>query len=480
MQVNCSYHPTKPALWECPECNECYCGDCISKRDVLQYGKKTIHHFCPKCNVYANRISIGNSVKPFYKNLHKIFIYPFYLRSIILLLVLSLASAIFTGGGFISFWINIAIWIAMVKYSFASLKETANGKLTPPPITYENISGDIIMVIKQIALYAILVIATITIFAKFGIIIGVLFIGFLLLSLPAMITVLVATESLIAAINPVIFVKMAWRVGWPYLVMYLFLIILLSAPSALGFYFIKFLPEGSHIFLQSLAEKYYMIVSYHLMGYVMLQYHEEIGWTPVYDELVSEDEGKEVEQKPADEILTRVDMFIKDGNIDHAISYIKSEVGTDIKDLNISERYYKLLKIKQDTQKMVEHGKTYLDLLIADKEWNKACQVYSDCLGANNNFLPSSSSLFKIGGLLNDRGNPKGAIDAYNRFVKSDPQNPLTPKVYFLSANILNEKLNLPQKASKILSAVIKKYPGNDIVPHAKSYLKKMQPGAAA
>lgn len=479
MQINCSYHPTKPALWECPDCNECYCGNCISKREVFQYGKKTIHYFCPKCNVHANRVSIGNSVKPFYKNLHKIFIYPFYPRSIILLLVLSFASAIFTGGGFISFWINIAIAIALVKYSFAALKETANGKLTPPPITYENISGDIIMVIKQIVLYIVLVIATITIFAKFGIIISVLFIGFILLSLPAMITVLVATESLIAAINPVIFVKMAWRVGWPYLVMYLFLIILLSAPSALGFYIIKFLPEGSHLFLQSLAEGYYSIVSYHLMGYVMLQYHEEIGWTPEYDELVSEDEGKEVEQKPSEEILNRVDMFIKDGNIDHAIAYIRSEVGTDIKDLDISERYYKLLKIRQDSQKLIEHGKSYLDLLINEKKWNEACKVYTDCLGLDINFIPSSSSLFKIGGLLNEMGNPKGSIDAYNRFVKSYPQNPLTPKVYFLSANILNEKLNLPKKASKILSAVIRKYPNNDIVPHVRSYLKKMHPDMA-
>lgn len=479
MQVYCSYHPTKPALWECPECNECYCGNCISKRDVLQYGKKTTHYFCPKCNVPANRVSIGNSVTPFYKNLHKIFIYPFYLRSIILLLVLSLASAIFTGGGFISFWINIAIGIALVKYSFAALKETANGRLIPPPITYQNISGDILIVIKQIALYAISFIATITVIAKFGIIIGVLFIGFLLLSLPAMITVLVATESLIAAINPVIFVKMAYRIGWPYLVMYLFLIILMSAPSALGFYIIKFLPEGTHLFLQSLAEGYYSIVAYHLMGYVMLQYHEEIGWTPEYDEVVSEDEGKEVEQKPSDEILNRVDMFIKDGNVDHAISYIKSEVGDDIKDLNISEKYYKLLKIRQDKQKLVKHGKSYLDLLITEKEWGKACQVYSECLGIDNNFIPSPSSLFKIGGLLNEKGNPKGAIDAYNRFVKSNPQNQLTPKAYFLSANILNEKLGLPQKAARILNAVIKKYPKNDIVPHVQSYLKKMQPDVA-
>lgn len=167
-------------------------------------------------------------------------------------------------------------------------------------------------------------------------------------------------------------------------------------------------------------------------------------------------------------------MFIKDGNIDHAIAFIRSELGAEIKDLNIAERYYKLLKIRQDNLKMIDHAKKYLDLLIKEKEWDKACQVYSDCSDLDKNFIPSTSSLFKIASLLNEKGNPKGAIDAYNRFVKSAPQNPLTPKAYFLSANIFNEKLNLPQKAAKILKALIKKYPDNEIIPHVESYLKKV------
>ena len=284
---------------------------------------------------------------------------------------------------------------------------------------------------------------------------------------------LIVSNSLFAAVNPVVFVKMAWRIGWAYLLMCLFLAFLLFAPAALGHYIIKFFPDSSHLFFVSLAQSYYSIVTYHLMGYVMLQYHEEIGWTPEYDEVLSNDEMRS-EKKPGDDIINRIDMFIKDGNIDHAITFIQGEVGTDIDDLNISERYYKLLKIRQDNPKIVEHGKSYLDLLIKEKEWDKACQVYSDCLSVDNKFIPSSSSLFRIGGLLNEKGNPKGAIDAYNRFVKSDPQNPLAPKAYFLSANILNEKLNLPQKAARILNAVIKKYPDNDIVPHVESYLKKV------
>ena len=89
-------------------------------------------------------------------------------------------------------------------------------------------------------------------------------------------------------------------------------------------------------------------------------------------------------------------------------------------------------------------------------------------------FTPTFATLFKIGGLLNEKGKPKEAINAYNCFIKANPDNPLIPKAYFLCANILNEKLNLPQKASGILHALIKKYPDHVMIPHIKNYLRKM------
>jgi len=44
-----------------------------------------------------------------------------------------------------------------------------------------------------------------------------------IMSIPAMIIIFVTTESLINAINPMLFIPLAIRIGWGYLLMYFFL-----------------------------------------------------------------------------------------------------------------------------------------------------------------------------------------------------------------------------------------------------------------
>jgi len=148
-----------------------------------------------------------------------------------------------------------------------------------------------------------------------------------------MIIVLVATGSLIHAINPVVFITIAWRIGWGYLLMYLFLTILGGAPVALGRYVIAYLPANSHLFLFTLAKCFYTIISYHLMGYVILQYHEEIGYEVDLDEEDSILQENKSKQRAGNEILNKVDILIKEGKIDDAIFLIRGEATGSISDI---------------------------------------------------------------------------------------------------------------------------------------------------
>ena len=314
MKTYCSYHPTKPAQWECPNCNDNFCPKCITKREVETYGKKKSYFFCSKCDGQVNKLAIGNVIPPFWIRLPKLFIYPFHLRSLILMFVLAFASVLFAGSGLVKFLLQIAIWGVLLKYSFAALKDTSIGKLVPPKITLEVVSDNFQVVFKQLGIYVAIFLAFFKIAQVAGMPIALLFLCFMLLSIPAMITVLAVTDSLISALNPLIFVKMAWRIGWGYLLMYVFLLLLLFAPAVLGQYIIAFLPKGLYLFLLSLAKSYYMIISYHLMGYIMLQYHEEIGWQVDFDDdFVEENKGSGAGS--GNELLNRVDMLIKDGQI---------------------------------------------------------------------------------------------------------------------------------------------------------------------
>jgi tetratricopeptide (TPR) repeat protein len=364
-----------------------------------------------------------------------------------------------------------------IKYAFASLRNTANGSLTPPKIDSNLVLEDFTIVIKQALIFVVLLVAFLWIIQKGGVVLGGVFLCFAILFFPAMVIMLVGTESLLQSINPFLFVGMAWRIGWSYLLMYFFLILLGGAPAVIGRYITGYLPPTLYTFLSNVVVDYYMIISYHLMGYVIFQYHEEIGYDVDFDfaeeEIISREEP--TEKDDANKLLSQVDRLIKEGKLDEAILLIKSETHGVISDLNLAERYYNLLKIREEFPDMLEHGKVYLDLLVKGNQKEKLNEVYSECVSRDEKFSPKPTTLIKIAGSLNESGRHKESIQAYNRFIKANPEDPLVPKAYFLVSNVFNEKLNDPGRAARVLKGVIKKFPNHDIIPHAERYLSQIK-----
>ena len=167
--------------------------------------------------------------------------------------------------------------------------------------------------------------------------------------------------------------------------------------------------------------------------------------------------------------------MIQDGKLDEAISTIKDLTQKNgITSVDLSDRYYKLLKMKKRTPEMLEHGIKHLDLLASDNNKPKAVEVYSECRKLEPKFLPSPLFLLKLAGWLNEAGKTKEAVGIYNRLVKAYPKNHLAPKAYFRAAQIINDRLMNPEKAKKILNSLISKYPDNEIVPHVKNYMANM------
>jgi TolA-binding protein len=123
---------------------------------------------------------------------------------------------------------------------------------------------------------------------------------------------------------------------------------------------------------------------------------------------------------------------------------------------------------------MLEYGINHLELVIKDKQRNKALKIYSECMKIDPEFLPSARSLFKVGEWLNETGKVKEAVRTYNQLIKAYPENALAPKSYFRAAQIFNDRMMKPEKAVKILNGLIKKYPGHEIVPQIENYLGSM------
>ncbi len=473
MTIYCDYHPKERAHWFCPECDKDYCSSCIITRAVEVYGVKKIHRLCPHCNKELTPHSAENIIIPFWRILHRFFIYPFKPQPLMIMLTLSFAFTFFNGCGLISALINLAIWGVLLKYAFAVLKETAKGSMRPPKITKENISDNFGIVFKQLIIYLAVGFVFILFARGGGIILAIIFLLFSALSLPAVIIVLVSTESLIAAINPMIFVPMIRRIGWGYLLMYLFYILLGTAPNTLTRFVLIYLPPQLHLFLLFFIKSYYLIISYHLMGYVLYQYHEEIGYNvEIEEQSYLQESFREMDGN--EEILQRANILLKEGKIKEAIEMIRRETKEEIQDIQLAELYYNLLKTANATEDMVRYGKKYLELLSRYSERNKMVNVYLECVSKANEFPLGASVAFKLAKALQDAGYYSEAVSAYSRFIKSTSNHNLIPKAYYLAAEIIDKRLGNKKKALSILNALIKKYPDHEIIPYVKSYVKRL------
>ncbi len=433
-------------------------------------------YHCPSCKQGLEWIGAANVVEPFWTRMGAFFKYPLSGIPLVLIVSTTLLEFVFLmlafGGGLIA----LLVWLCILQYSFAALQRTAKGNMTPPPTDGDTLMGHFGPVLKQGVLYLLIVIVYFVLASKTYVVVGFVFLLAALFCLPAMIILLVVNEDLGSALNPAKSITLISRIGSGYLTMYFFLFLLGGAPAVISNYVLHFLPSFLQFFIVGMAQKYYTIISYHLMGYVLLQYHQQIGYTVYYEHFTeSESQQPAAAPKGDDEVINRVDVLIKEMKLEEAITFIQRKVDLiHMTDPALAERYYKLLKMTKRDDELSEHAAHYMDILVKDNKRKKACELFLECRQGNG-FRPGPETLFKAGQWLSDAGKPQEALQAYSMLTKVHSGDPLVPDAFFKGAQIMHDALQNTAKAKSILEGLLKKYPHHEIVPHVQHYLAHMR-----
>ncbi len=471
---NCLYHPTSPAHFECHECGNGFCRRCISKREAasLAHARAQVSYFCPRCNVPADAVAVGRLVTPFWKRLPRFFSYPLKRQPLLLNLVLALVSLALSHSAIG----RIIMWAVLVKYSYAVLTATARGNLEPPELSVGLITDNFFQVFKQYMLFFILSGGGAVVAGFWGPAFLLVYALACIVFLPAMIMVLVTSDNLINALNPQYTIKILAAVGGRYFQMLLFLAMLMGAPASVAMLAFRFLPGPAAFLISSLASNYYTIVTYNLMGYILLQYHEELGYEIEYGEYREQNPLAETgkEKGPYDDLIDEVNVLVAEDRLEEAIEAIESATGGNIDDLDLSCRYYGLLKACKRSRDMLAHAARHIELLTRKSERKKACDAYRECLAIDPDFSPPSMSLFRLGGWLPEFGADKLAVNCYVRFIKKAPESQLVPEAYFNIARLLLDKLNDPARASGVLKTLVERFPGHEITIDARRCLEQI------
>lgn len=272
--THCKFHPTVDAAHRCDLCGVSFCNECTN--DPIQSRASDQQHRCFICE--GSLITTGEvrSIEPFWRVLDKIYRYPFTRpSSIAVILITAVLSALFKN----SLLLLLVPSIMIIHYCFACLRETAQGSMRAPDFE-QSLSGSIAPIFYVYIAMIIAAFLTFTVTGMLGEAFGVLFGLFCITVLPASVIVIAITEKLFPALAPDRLIGIVMKTGSAYFVMIAFVLIMTSSVALLTAFMGESALSGVGLFIQSMISNYYAIVMFHIMGYLVYQYHEALDFSP--------------------------------------------------------------------------------------------------------------------------------------------------------------------------------------------------------
>ncbi|QBB71280.1 hypothetical protein ELE36_13455 [Pseudolysobacter antarcticus] len=410
------------------------------------------------------------AIIPFWNRLREITLYPAHMGSMITIVILSICQlVVFLPGILLPLILALLVTVAIYKYAFECLRATANGNMEPPEI---GMSAGASLGWKQIWLMLILIFV-----AALGVrllhpVLSIALIVFIGFSLPGATMTLAMDESLGSALNPAKWISICTRIGWSYLALvFLCLVIFLSEAYAATIVQ-KFLPRFVATVGVAFVSNYAVVAMYHLMGYMIYQYHDAVGFEPAAPQLAR----LKARPDPDQELLDQVGALVREGKLEAATEmlrvHLRSRGGTD----SVHTQYRKLLRLTDDKTESLRHGQEYLNILLAQDKDRVALDLLRDCQTLDPTFAPSDAEqITRLAHKAAQLGQPQVALRLLSGFHKRFARSSDTPRNYLLVANLLHERMSEDAKACGVLQYLKTTYPGHALMPEIDAQLAVIQ-----
>lgn len=436
----CKYHPLLPATFHCKYCNRGLCDSCVN--DGTQ-GQTTC--FCGGHPVES--VGARYSAEPFWRRLKESLRYPLNTEAIVLIVVSALLSAIIP---YMLFWPLILLSYllligAFMKYCFSCLESTANGTLTAPDITVAY-GGGIGLVLHLVAIIFIMVVTVVAAFFWLGSAIGTLLGVLYVCSFPAVLITFAMTEDLFAAVNPVKIIYLISAIGLPYGLLLMLIMVMLGSVSVLEELIgndMSFVTMS----LQSVVSNYYTIVIFHIMGYVIFQYQGQLGF------IAHDDSAQSVKvRSDLDRLLAYIDISIKEGNYEQALSLFQEGVKLFPEDKNIFFKCFEFLLATRQAEPLREFAILFLRYLSDNQRSEQVVPSYKRVLQFLPNYKPfRPEDRYWLAKACYASGDSRSVAKLLHNLHKEYPDYTGLANAYKLLAEAMRDLPNLAKQADLIV-----------------------------
>ncbi len=347
MDINCKYHPLEVATYHCSRCESSYCDDCI---DDSRYNPVAR---CFQCNQELESIGPGN-IEPFWRRMQKSFKYPLAMQSLVFILLLSVFCTI-------AIYLPLALLVYLVlfgtvfKYCLSCLRHTADGYMTPPDITEAYAGGFRTMLVL---IFVVFFTSLITYLADkyLGAAVGGFVALLITVSFPAIIINYAISENILESLNPGSILNLINSIGLPYGLILAFILIM-TGSIAVVYQLALWVPSGLvSIFLYSVTF-YYLIVLHHLMGYMVFQYQNELGFSARLQDGINKRRGSHKIE------MAKIAVMIKEARFSEASELFKEQANMNFDNLTLNMQYFDFLLATRNQTAMIEFMPKYLPML---------------------------------------------------------------------------------------------------------------------
>jgi len=403
------------------------------------------------------------AIVPFWERLREICLYPAHAAALTTIVALAVSQLV---AGYLpfGFFIRLIVLVALYKYAFECLRASANGRLEPPEIGFD-VGDDLGR--QQIMLQIVFVVLGVVLLWLLGPIAGIVALLVLGFAYPAATMSLAMEESLLGALNPGKWFAVSTRFGWPYLAVVLLCLVIFVSQAYAQSLVAAVLPGFLATFVTAFIADYAIVATFHLMGYLIYQYHDDVGYTPMPPLAAPRTAAADPDQTLLDEAAE----LVRDGHpeeaTDHLGAQIRARGGSDA----MHTQYRKLLALTGRRDEQLRHGREWISVLLAQDKDRKAVEVVRECLALDAAFQPAQpDQVTRLAAKAADASSTDLALQLVSGFHKRHPKHRDIPENYLLAAKLLAERKGKEAEARALLDQLARAYPEHPLAPDIKDY----------
>ncbi|ELQ13543.1 DUF4013 domain-containing protein [Xanthomonas translucens] len=353
---------------------------------------------------------------PFWARTRAIALYPLRGGALFALIALTLCRLLGMLPG-IGWILGMVTALAIYKYAFEILRHTADGYMEAPERGFDIGDG---VVLRLLALMIVLGAVVVAAALLAGPIAGMLTLLAVVLLQPGFLISLAIDGSLRRALNPAVSIGLALRIGWPYLAAFGLLFVIQASALTAANRLQQYLPPLASDLAVGVVTIWGLFAAFHLLGYLVYQYHEVLGYEPAAD-----DDATHARHDPDQRVLDEAEQFVRDGHAVEALQLLRGEVRSRAVSLEVHELYQRLLRSGGRADDLREHSRQYINRLLQEKQERRALALLREALNADPDFaplLPEQASLLAERAQL--AGQFKLALDGLLAARRAWPKEP--------------------------------------------------------